>query len=58
MKKKMTEIINSIKNTFKKINNMFFYGRYKGTYNYINQKSSIKEYIIKLLFILSIVFLL
>lgn len=55
MKKKMTEIINSIKNTFKKINNMFFYGRYKGTYNYINQKSSIKEYIIKLLFIFAII---
>lgn len=55
MKKKMTEIINSIKNTFKKINNMFFYGRYKRTYNYINQKSSIKEYIIKLLFIFAII---
>jgi len=55
MKKKMTEIINSIKNTIKKINNMFFYGRYKGTYNYINQKSSIKEYIIKLLFIFAII---
>jgi len=51
MKKKIKEFSNSIKRFFQRINDKFFFGRYKGTYRYINQKSSIIEYIIKFLFI-------
>ena len=51
MKKKIKEFSNSIKSFFQRINDKFFFGRYKGTYRYINQKSSIIEYIIKFLFI-------
>ena len=47
MKKKVLEIINKIKNFFKKINNKFFFGRYDNTYKYINKKTSLIEYIIK-----------
>lgn len=50
MKKKVLGILNKIKNTFKRINNKFFFGRYNSTYKYINKKTSFKEYIIKFLF--------
>ena len=50
MKKKVLGILNKIKNTFKRINNKFFFGRYNSTYKYINKKTSLKEYIIKFLF--------
>lgn len=39
-----------IKSFFLKINNNYFFGKYKETYNYINKGSSIKEYIIKFCF--------
>lgn len=51
MKKKMLECISKIKNVFKKINDKFFFGKYKSTYQYINKKSNVKEYIIKFIFI-------
>lgn len=50
MKKKVLGILNKIINTFKRINNKFFFGRYNSTYKYINKKTSLKEYIIKFLF--------
>jgi len=50
LKKKVLGILNKIKNTFKRINNKFFFGRYNSTYKYINKKTSLKEYIIKFLF--------
>ena len=50
MKKKVLGILNKIKNTFKRINNKFFFGRYNSTYKYINKKTSLKEYIIKFQF--------
>lgn len=55
MKKKVLEIINKIKNFFKKINNKFFFGRYDNTYKYINKKTSLIEYIIKFIFIFVLV---
>ena len=37
------------------INNKYFFGRYKGTYKYINKESNIKEYVIKFIFIYSMI---
>lgn len=55
MKRKITVIIKKFNHVFNKINDMFLYGRYKETYNYINEESNIKEYITKLLFIFTII---
>ncbi len=55
MKKKILGIFSNIKKFFNNINNKFFFGRYKSTYDYINKKSSIKEYIIKFIFIFLII---
>lgn len=49
MKKRISEL-------FKKINNMYFFGRYKETYKFINKKISIKEYLVKFLFIFLLIF--
>ena len=51
MKKKIKELFNKTKEFFQKINNSFFFGRYRTTYNYINKEYSIKEYLIKFFFI-------
>lgn len=51
MKKKIKELFDKIKGFFQKINNDFFFGRYKVTYKYINKESSFKEYIIKFFFV-------
>lgn len=50
MKKKVSETFNKVKQFFKNISDKFFFGRYKSTYDYINIKSSKKEYIIKFIF--------
>ncbi|MDD2494883.1 MAG: hypothetical protein PHE29_06775 [Tissierellia bacterium] len=55
MKKKILEIFSNIKNFYNNVNNKFFFGRYKSTYDYINKKSSMKEYIIKFIFIFLII---
>ena len=44
MRKKILEL-------FRKINNKFFFGRYKNTYKYINEESNFWEYFIKFMFI-------
>lgn len=44
MKKKILEL-------FEKINNKFFFGKYKNTYKYINEESNFWEYFIKFMFI-------
>ena len=51
MKKKIKELFDKIKEFFQKINNNFFFGRYRITYRYINKEYSIKEYLIKFFFI-------
>ena len=51
MKKKIKELFNKTKEFFQKINNSFFFGRYRTTYKYINKEYSIKEYLIKFFFI-------
>jgi hypothetical protein len=55
MKKKLLEISNKIKKFSERINDKFFFGKYKSTYDYINKKSSIKEYIIKFIFLFLII---
>jgi len=55
MKKKILEIFSNIKKFYNNVNNKFFFGRYKSTYDYINKKSSMKEYIIKFIFIFLII---
>lgn len=55
MKKKVLEIINKIKKFFVKINDKYFFGRYKSTYKYINKKSSFLEYVIKFIFIFTLI---
>ena len=47
MKKEKKGLFKKIKTFFNNINNKYFFGRYKGTYKYINKESNIKEYIIK-----------
>ena len=44
MRKKILEL-------FRKINNKFFFGKYKNTYKYINEESNFWEYFIKFMFI-------
>ncbi len=55
MKKKILEIFSNIKKFYNNVNNKFFFGRYKSTYDYINKKSSMKEYVIKFIFIFLII---
>lgn len=55
MKKKTLEVFSKIKGFYYNINSKFFFGRYKSTYDYINKKSSIKEYIIKFIFLFLII---
>lgn len=55
MKKKILEVFSKIKKFYNNINNKFFFGRYKSTYDYINKKSGIKEYIIKFIFLFLII---
>lgn len=55
MKKKKKERFKKIKSFFCNINNKYFFGRYKGTYKYINKESNIKEYIIKFLFMYALI---
>lgn len=55
MKKKTLEVFSKIKKFCHNINSKFFFGRYKSTYDYINKKSSIKEYIIKFIFLFLII---
>ncbi|MFA6777409.1 MAG: hypothetical protein WCR80_03085 [Bacilli bacterium] len=56
MRKKTIEIFKKVATLNKKINDTFFYGKYKYTYDYINKKSSIKEYFIKMNFIFILIF--
>lgn len=56
MKKEKKGLFNRIKTFFNNINNKYFFGRYKGTYKYINKESNIKEYIIKFIFIYALIF--
>lgn len=49
MKKKILDL-------FKNINNKYFFGRYKSTYRYINQKSSVMEYLFKFILIFILLF--
>ncbi len=56
MKRKVLEIIDKIKTFFKKINDKYFFGRYLGTYKYINKKSSFLEYFIKFIFFFILIF--
>jgi hypothetical protein len=42
---------NKLKEALQKLNNIFFFGKYKKTYSYINQKPDIKEYILKFIVI-------
>lgn len=51
MKKKILENCKKIKDFFIRFNNRFLYGQYNNTYKYINKKSTLKEYIIKFIFI-------
>ena len=55
MRKKKKELFNKIKKFFRNLNNKFFFGKYKTTYKYINKESNLKEYIIKFLFIYSLI---
>lgn len=43
-------MIRKLKNLINKINNKFFFGKYRNTYKYVNMKTSKKEYIIKFIF--------
>ena len=52
MKKEKKGLFKKIKTFFDNINNKYFFGRYKGTYKYINKESNIKEYIIKFILII------
>ena len=56
MKKEKKGLFKKIKTFFNNINNKYFFGRYKGTYKYINKESNIKEYIIKFIFIYALIF--
>ena len=56
MKKEKKGLFKRIKTFFNNINNKYFFGRYKGTYKYINMESNIKEYIIKFIFIYALIF--
>ena len=38
---------NKIRKLLDRLNNIFFFGKYKKTYSYINQKPDLKEYILK-----------
>lgn len=40
----------------KNINSKYFYGKYKSSYDYINKKTNIKEYLLMFVFIFSILF--
>ena len=55
MKKEKKGLFKRIKTFFNNINNKYFFGRYKGTYKYINKESNIKEYIIKFIFIYALI---
>lgn len=55
MRKKKKERFNKIKKFFRNLNDKFFFGKYKTTYKYINKESNLKEYIIKFLFIYSLI---
>lgn len=55
MKKEKKGLFKKIKTFFNNINNKYFFGRYKGTYKYINKESNIKEYIIKFIFIYALI---
>jgi len=55
MKKEKKGLFKKIKTFFDNINNKYFFGRYKGTYKYINKESNIKEYIIKFIFIYALI---
>lgn len=56
MRKKKKGLFNKVKSFFNNINNKYFFGRYRGTYKYINKESNIKEYIIKFIFIYVLIF--
>lgn len=55
MRKKKKELFKKIKKFFRNLNDKFFFGKYKTTYKYINKESNLKEYIIKFLFIYSLI---
>lgn len=55
MRKKKKERFNKMKKFFRNLNDKFFFGKYKTTYKYINKESNLKEYIIKFLFIYSLI---
>lgn len=55
MKKEKKGLFKRIKTFFNNINNKYFFGRYKGTYKYINKESNVKEYIIKFIFIYALI---
>ena len=55
MWKKKKELFKKIKKFFRNLNDKFFFGKYKTTYKYINKESNLKEYIIKFLFIYSLI---
>ena len=56
MRKKKSENSNKFKLLLKTINNKFLYGKYNSTYQYLNKKTNIKEYVIKFFFIYILLF--
>lgn len=48
-------MIQKLKNLIKKISNKLFFGKYKDSYKYMNEKSGLKEYIIKFIFFLILI---